>query len=77
VDLWDQWERQLQATGRPDRLAQELSDEELVNLLAAKPDSNAPRAALALKQEALRRLHRVPRADRRPSSSLSAASADP
>lgn len=65
MDLWDQWERQLQASGRPDRLARELSDEELVNLLAAKPIHNVPpNAELALKQECLRRLHQAHRPDR-------------
>ena len=65
VDLWDRWERQLQTSGRPDRLATELSDEELVNLLAAKPSDHVPPpAAIALKQEALRRLHRAHRPDR-------------
>ena len=64
-DLWDQWERELQTSGRPDRLAQELSDEELVNLLAAAPTQNEPpNVARALKQEALRRLHRAHRPER-------------
>ena len=65
MDIWDEWERQLQTSGRPDRLAQELSDEALVNLLAAKPSDNVPPPAeIALKQECLRRLHMAHRPDR-------------
>lgn len=64
MDLWDEWQLNLR-DGRPDRAAEALSDEELVNLLAACPDDllRSP-ATRALKQEALERLHRAPRADR-------------
>lgn len=48
--------------GKPERRAQELSDEELVNLLVAAPLGDA--TTRVLKQEALMRLHRAPRADR-------------
>lgn len=66
MDLWDEWDRDLRSAGnRPDRLAQELTDEELVNLLTAQPDTfAAANAARALKQEALRRLHNARRPDR-------------
>lgn len=62
VQLWDEWERQVLAQGKPERCAQALSDEELVNLLAAAP-LEEPTTRI-LKQEALTRLHRAPRADR-------------
>ena len=62
MHLWDDWERSVWETGRPERCAQDLSDEELVNLLAVAPADDA--TARALKQEALIRLHRFPRADR-------------
>lgn len=62
MELWDEWEQQVIARGKPERCAQELSDEELVNLLAAAPEREA--TARVLKQEALMRLHRAPRADR-------------
>lgn len=62
MDLWDQWERSVSETGRPERVAMDLSDEELVNLLAVADEDDA--TTRALKQEALQRLHRFPRADR-------------
>ena len=63
-DLWDEWQQSMR-DGRPDRAAEALSDEELINLLAACPDDlmRSP-ATRALKQEAMERLHRAPRADR-------------
>lgn len=64
MDLWEDWQQNLR-DGRADRAAETLSDEELINLLAACPDDllKSP-ATRVLKQEALQRLHRTPRADR-------------
>lgn len=35
-DLWDDWDRRVKDTGRPTRVAKDLTDAELVRLLAAE-----------------------------------------
>lgn len=35
-DLWDDWDRRVKRTGRPNRVASELTDAELIRLLAAE-----------------------------------------
>ncbi|HWH07647.1 MAG TPA: hypothetical protein VNX21_00510 [Candidatus Thermoplasmatota archaeon] len=35
-DLWDNWDRRVKATGRPSRVASDLTDAELVRLLGSE-----------------------------------------
>lgn len=56
TDLWRGWDDLCDRTGRPSRVAKELTDAELLNLLAsADPARDIERNIL--KDEANRRLH--------------------
>ena len=72
VDPWRAWEDEVRQTGRPDRVARELTDEELVNLLAARGADENPIERHVLKQEALERLHRAHEAHRAPARTSAA-----
>lgn len=41
ADLWDQWDRRVRDTGRPSRVANDLTDAELVRMLAAETKGRA------------------------------------
>lgn len=64
VDPWDAWDDRLIQRGGPERLAQDLTDEELLNLLASEAGHGRRAQKSILKQEALDRLHRAQRSDR-------------
>lgn len=55
TDVWREWDSHLQGTGRPTRVARELTDAELLNMLASNdPDREIERHIL--KDEANRRM---------------------
>lgn len=59
VNVWTVWDERLQASGRPGRVARELTDVELLNLLASEqPDRGHEKRIL--KEEAHRRLEHRP-----------------
>lgn len=59
ADLWDQWDRRVRDTGRPSRVASDLTDAELVRLLAAETKGRAYERRV-LCDELFMRLNRLP-----------------
>ena len=57
-DLWDAWDRRVKASGRPSRVAGDLTDAELVRLLAAETHGRAHERRV-LCDELFSRLHRA------------------
>lgn len=59
ADLWDHWDRRVKDSGRPSRVASDLTDAELVRLLATETSGRAHERRL-LCDELFTRLQRPP-----------------
>lgn len=57
ADLWDDWDRRVKSSGRPHRVASDLTDAELVRLLASETNGRSMERRL-LSDELFQRLHR-------------------
>lgn len=56
-DPWDTWDQRIKQTGHPHRVAEELSDLELLNLLAVDRAGRRQVEKDLIKQELYERLH--------------------
>lgn len=67
-DLWDDWDRRVSRTGRPSRVASDLTDAELVRLLAAETRGRAHERRVLCDElfARLARAHGEPQAHRFP-----------
>lgn len=61
VDVWRSWDERLKDTGQPHRVAEDLSDAELLNLLSSERGGRRSLEKDLIKQELFERLsHRGP-----------------
>lgn len=56
VDPWRSWDERLKETGQPQRVAEDLTDAELLNLLACEPSGGRGLEKDVIKQELFDRL---------------------
>jgi hypothetical protein len=56
VDPWQTWDERLKTTGQPRRVAEDLTDVELLNLLAVERAGNRHVEKEVIKQELFERL---------------------